>query len=92
MIAIIIVLSVIIIVISYASFNLFRKYESLEDEYDAFFEDSESFRNDIRNRVTYVNKTLKVIDAKGTFESDDEVGFFFKELKLLNDLLSEDIE
>ena len=30
---------------------------------------------------------MKEIDAKGTFESDDEVGFFFQRLKLLAELL-----
>jgi hypothetical protein len=31
------------------------------------------------------NKKLKEIDYKGSFESDDEVGFFFKELKNIQD-------
>jgi hypothetical protein len=30
---------------------------------------------------------MNEIDAKGTFQSDDEVGFFFERLKMLNDML-----
>jgi hypothetical protein len=34
-----------------------------------------------------MNKRINEIDAKGTFKSDDEVGFFFDRLKILNDML-----
>ena len=37
----------------------------------------------ISNTVESIKLQLKVIDDKGTFESDDEVGFFFTELKQL---------
>ena len=37
----------------------------------------------ISNTVESIKLQLKVIDDKGTFESDDEVGFFFKEIKQL---------
>jgi hypothetical protein len=37
----------------------------------------------ISNTVESIKLQLKVIDDKGTFESDDEVGFFFQEVKQL---------
>ena len=37
----------------------------------------------ISNTVESIKLQLKVIDDKGTFESDDEVGFFFTEIKQL---------
>jgi hypothetical protein len=37
----------------------------------------------ISNTVESIKLQLKVIDDKGTFESDDEVGFFFQEIKQL---------
>ena len=37
----------------------------------------------INNTVESIKLQLKVIDDKGTFESDDEVGFFFTEIKQL---------
>ena len=41
----------------------------------------------ISNIIKSIKLQLKTIDDKGTFESDDEVGFFFQEIKQLgNDL------
>jgi len=37
----------------------------------------------ISNTIESIKLQLKVIDDKGTFESDDEVGFFFEEVKQL---------
>ena len=40
--------------------------------------------------VTFSTEKMKIVDSKGHYESDDETGFFFKQLKdlqvLLNDL------
>jgi len=41
----------------------------------------------VNDKIEYVNAQLKLIDEKGTFESDDEVGFFFEELKEIGKLL-----
>ena len=49
----------------------------------------------INDKIEYVNAQLKLIYEKGTFEADDEVGFFFQELKeigLLLDNLFEEVE
>ena len=37
----------------------------------------------INNTIETIKIQLKTIDDKGTFESDDEVGFFFSEIKQL---------
>jgi len=39
----------------------------------------------INNTIESIKLQLKVIDDKGTFESDDEVGFFFQEIKQLGE-------
>ena len=41
----------------------------------------------VNDKIEYVNAQLKLIDEKGTFEADDEVGFFFEELKEIGKLL-----
>ena len=41
----------------------------------------------VNDKIEYVNQQLKLIDEKGTFEADDEVGFFFEELKNIGKLL-----
>ena len=43
----------------------------------------------VNDKIEYVNQQLKLIDEKGTFEADDEVGFFFQELKDIGKLLDE---
>ena len=43
----------------------------------------------INDKIEYVNAQLKLIDEKGTFEADDEVGFFFQELKEIGKILDE---
>ena len=43
----------------------------------------------VNDKIEYVNQQLKLIDEKGTFEADDEVGFFFQELKGIGKLLDE---
>ena len=37
--------------------------------------------------VTYATEVMKIVDSKGHYESDDETGFFFKQLKDLQLLL-----
>jgi len=33
--------------------------------------------------ITYATERMKLVDSTGHYESDDETGFFFKELKQL---------
>ena len=41
------------------------------------------------NTIDLIKHQLKLIDEWGTFESDDEVGFFFEEIKQLGENLGE---
>ena len=41
------------------------------------------------NTIDLIKHQLKLIDERGTFESDDEVGFFFEEIKQLGNQLGE---
>ena len=80
-----IILILIILSLSYVCYNLFRKNEMYEDtieEYDKWFSEFDGSVKDTEYR-------LREIDNKGTFESDDEVGFFFDYLKKLNKGLSD---
>ncbi len=43
----------------------------------------------INNTIEAIKHQLKLIDDKGTFESDDEVGFFFQEVKQLGHQLEQ---
>tara|TARA_Y100001963_G_C6538878_1_gene334559 strand:- start:133 stop:414 length:282 start_codon:yes stop_codon:yes gene_type:complete len=72
-----IILSVLMLVFGYTTFNLFRKLERMENVLERY----ESWINNFSNSINSANNRLDEIDNKGTFESDDEVGFFFKYIK-----------
>ncbi len=70
MIVTIFIISSLFISSLYVNYNLFRKLEVLEDE--------------IENNLTIfkgIYNTMKEIDSTGAFQSDDEVGYVFADLK-----------
>ena len=73
-----ILLSVIILTLSYVVFNLTRKVERLE-----------SWIEDYAQRILDTKQVLEEIDAKGSFESDDEIGVVFTAIKEAVDELNE---
>ncbi len=82
---IITVLSLTSIALGYGCWNILKKYEKLEDNYEAMGSWFVSFRKG----VIGMDNKMKEIDNKGHFRSDDEVGFFFKELKKMQGMLNE---
>lgn len=73
----------IIAALSYSTYNLYVKYSELEETAQANLD----FILSIRSRVLSQRSYLKQLDRKGAFEADDEVGYFFKELKkIVNDI------
>ena len=86
----VITLSVICVIQSYIIFNLYKKYDKLEEIYETLVKKSEQdieFIFSMRNRVMSQKSYLRQLDKNGSFESDDEVGYFFKELKkIINDI------
>lgn len=85
MILTIIILSVLVVVLGFTTFNLLKKNEKAEDVLVSY----EKHINEIDEVIQFINKRVQEIDTKGTFSSDDEVGFFFERLKLLNELLKD---
>ena len=77
MIITIIILAIALIGSLFVIYNLLRKYEQGEE----YIENLESWVNQFSTSITGMNEELKKIDSKGSFESDDEVGYFYKELK-----------
>ncbi len=67
------IISIFLIMLVYYSLKRITQYEELILQ--------------INDKIEYVNQQLKLIDEKGTFEADDEVGFFFQELKDVGKLL-----
>jgi hypothetical protein len=84
MIYIISILVLMVVILGYTTFNLLRKIEKAEDTILYY----EGYMKEIDETIQFIDKRVKEIDTRGSFQSDDEVGFFFERLKLLNDLLT----
>ena len=84
MIVLIIILSILLLVLIYTNYNLLRKNEKCEDIIKSY----EEYMINFSNIINFSDKKIKEIDAKGTFESDDEIGFFFKQIKFLQEQLN----
>ena len=48
----------------------------------------EGFIIEIQNIIEFATQKMKQVDATGHYESDDETGFFFQQLKELQELLN----
>jgi len=90
MIILTIILALMVVVLGYTTFNLLRKVEKQEDELgkrqDVIIS-YQTYINSLGEIIHTMTKRIDKIDAKGTFQSDDEVGFFFQRLKTLSDML-----
>lgn len=85
MIITIIILSVLVGILGYTTFNLLRKNEKQEDILAGYLD----YLDKISRVIEVSDEKLKQIDSRGTFESDDEVGFFFQQIKGLQDILND---
>ena len=83
MLTAIIILSVLVVVLGFTTFNLLRKNEKQEDILTGYM----TYLNKISDYIEVTTKRLNEIDQKGTFESDDEVGFFFDQIKNIQKVL-----
>jgi len=79
------ILSVIVVILGFTTFNLLRKNETAEDIVVGYLD----YLDKISRVIELTDKRLKEIDQRGTFQSDDEIGFFFKEVKQLQDILND---
>jgi hypothetical protein len=73
-----------VVILGYTTFNLLKKNERQEDILAGYM----SYLNKISDVIEFADKKLKEVDARGSFESDDEVGFFFKQIQQLQDILN----
>jgi len=71
------ILSIIICLLLFVVFNLFRKNEKLEE----ILINQNEHIDKIHNQIIDSSNKLKIIDERGTFESDDEIGWFFDGIK-----------
>ena len=84
MIVAVIILSVLVVILGYTTFNLLRKNEKQEDILAGYM----TYLNKISDYIEVTDKRLKELDAKETFKSDDEIGFFFEQIKNIQSVLN----
>ena len=72
-----IILSCILIILLYIVFNLLRKIGNVEDAY----KDATTTNILLYETLEQTYSKMKEIDDKGIFESDDETGAVFKQLR-----------
>ena len=71
------ILSISTLVLGFTTFNLLRKNEKAEDIVVGYLE----YLDKMSRVIEVADAKLKKVDAKGAFASDDEIGFFFKQVK-----------
>jgi len=79
------VLSVLVVILGFTTFNLLRKNEKQEDILAEYL----NYLDRLSKTIEASDKKLKEIDQAGTFKSDDEVGQFFKSVQQIQDILND---
>ena len=73
------ILGLIVVILGYTTFNLLRKNERAEDIIVQYNE----YITEFNKQISFTSDRLNKIDNKGTFKSDDEIGWFFEQIKNL---------
>jgi hypothetical protein len=77
-------LIIAVLVLSYTTYNLLRKNEKQEDVLASYF----LYMDKLSKIIEHSDKRLKTLDTKGSFESDDEIGWFFEQIKVIQERLN----
>jgi hypothetical protein len=84
MIGLTIILGILVVILGYTTFNLLRKNEKQEDILQGYM----VYLNKISQTIEAADKKIEEIDIKGSFKSDDEVGFFFQQIQSIQTILN----
>ncbi len=84
-IIIISILSALVVVLGFTTLNLMKKNEQQEDILVEYMK----YLNKISKAIEISDEKLKKLDSQGRFESDDEIGFFFKMVVSIQEFLNE---
>ena len=80
----IIVLSILVIVLGFGVYNLLKKLETSEDIIVNYL----IYLDQISRIIEISDTKIKKLDYRGIFSSDDEIGYFFKSIKEIQDILN----
>ena len=79
------VLSVLVVILGFTTFNLMKKQEKSEDVLTGYLE----YLDRLSRVIEISDKKLKEIDRGGMFEKDDDVGVIFQSIINLQEILNE---
>jgi hypothetical protein len=85
MIETIIILGIMVVILGYTTINLLVKNEKAED----IIVSQQKYISLISEIIKNSEKRIKEIDEKEIFKSDDEIGWFFNEIKKIQNILSQ---
>ena len=74
-----------VVILGYTTINLLFKNEKAED----IIISQQKYISSISEIIKNSEKKLKEIDEKEVFKSDDEIGWFFNEIKKIQNILSQ---
>jgi len=84
MIIVTVILGLMVVILGYTTFNLLRKNEKQEDILSGYM----TYLNKISDTIEIADKKVKELDVKGSFKSDDEIGFFFQQIQSIQTILN----
>jgi hypothetical protein len=79
------VLSVLVVILGFTTFNLMKKQEKSEDILSGYL----SYLDRLSRVIEISDKKLKEIDRAGMFEKDDDVGQIFQSIVKIQEILNE---
>ena len=74
-----------VVILGFTTFNLLRKNEAQEDILASYM----TYLNKISDVIELSDEKLQEIDNKGSFKSDDEIGWFFEHIKMIQNVLNQ---
>lgn len=82
------ILGLITIVSCFTTWNLLMKNEKAED----LINEQSELINTLTASVIKIDEVITQLDSSGAFESDDEIGTFFEQIKNMRDTLLNNLD
>ena len=85
MLVVSIIFAILSIILGFFTWNLMKKVERYED----IAQYQQNYIDNLSTIIEESSKKLQEVDERGTFQSDDEVGFFFNTIKEIQRVLDQ---
>ena len=82
-------LSIILTVVVVTSFFIIRNLINKTEQLDSILKNYEDFISKQSEAIKACDEKLKVVDDRGIFKNDDEIGWMFEEIKKVQEALNE---